>query len=299
MTDRVGVDLGGTKIEVVRLGPGGEENARQRVPTPAGDYEGILHAIRELVDGVWDAAAAPTVGIGTPGTVSPARGVMKNANSVVLNGKPLDRDLAEALGRPIVMANDADCFTLSEAVDGAAAGAAVVFGAILGTGVGGGIAVDGGLRTGPNRVAGEWGHNPLPWGDEAELQGPDCYCGRQGCIETWLSGGGFADDHRRATGAEMSSVDIVEAARRGDPDAVATLGRYVDRLARSLATIINLLDPDVVVLGGGMSNVDELYDLVPGAWGDWVFGREVATRLVRNLHGDSSGVRGAAMLVSI
>lgn len=298
MTVRVGVDLGGTKIEAVALGPDGEELARRRRPTPQGDYEAILRAIGELVDQVsvgLDVAEA--IGVGTPGSVSPFDGLMKNSNSVVLNGKPLDRDLERFLGRPVIMRNDADCFALSEAVDGAAAGAEVVFGVILGTGVGGGVVVDGTVRTGPNRTGGEWGHNPLPWPTEDERPGPDCYCGKTGCIETWVSGPGFSADHARATGQRIDPPVIVAAAREGDDAARASLDRYIDRLARGLATIINVLDPDVVVLGGGMSNVDELYTEVPKRWPRYVFGGEVATRLERNVHGDSSGVRGAAMLV--
>lgn len=298
MTVRVGIDLGGTKIEAVALAPGGEELARRRRPTPRGDYEGILRTIGELIDEVSAGLdVAEAVGVGTPGSVSPFDGLMKNSNSVVLNGKPLDRDLEEFLGRPVIMRNDADCFALSEAVDGAAAGAEVVFGVILGTGVGGGVVVDGEVRTGPNRTGGEWGHNPLPWSADDERPGPDCYCGKTGCIETWVSGPGFSADHARATGQRIDPPVIVAAAREGDDAARASLDRYIDRLARGLATIINVLDPDVVVLGGGMSNVDELYTEVPKRWPRYVFGGEVATRLERNVHGDSSGVRGAAMLV--
>jgi fructokinase len=298
VTVRVGVDLGGTKIEAVALGPDGEELARRRRPTPQGDYEAILRAIGELVDQVsvrLDVAEA--IGVGTPGSVSPFDGLMKNSNSVVLNGKPLDRDLERFLGRPVIMRNDADCFALSEAVDGAAAGAEVVFGVILGTGVGGGVVVDGTVRTGPNRTGGEWGHNPLPWPTEDERPGPDCYCGKTGCIETWLSGPGFSADHTRVTGEQLDPPGIVAAARGGDPAAQASLDRYTDRLARGLATIIDVLDPDVFVLGGGMSNVDELYTAVPELLPRYVFGGEVATKVTRNVHGDSSGVRGAAMLV--
>lgn len=298
MPDRIGVDLGGTKIEAVRLGPDGSEHIRRRVDTPAGDYRRIVDAVADLVAAVSAPGVAEVVGIGTPGVISPVDGLMKNSNSTALNGQPLDRDLAAALGRPVVMRNDADCFALSEATDGAGAGAEVVFGVILGTGVGGGLVVDGKARSGPNRLTGEWGHNPLPWPGADERPGPDCYCGKHGCIETWLSGVGFAADHFRATGHQVESASIAESARRGEPEAAATLGRYVDRLARALATVINVVDPDVVVLGGGMSNVDELYDRVPAALGDFVFGREVATRVVRNVHGDSSGVRGAAMLVA-
>jgi fructokinase len=299
MTVRVGIDLGGTKIEAITLDSAGTEVKRLRVPTPQGDYDKTIDEIGRLVAEVApDLPAAVPVGIGTPGTISPFDGLMKNSNSVVLNGRPLDRDLERALGRPIVMRNDADCFALSEAIDGAAAGNEVVFGVILGTGVGGGVVVGGVVRTGPNRVAGEWGHNPLPWPSDEERPGPDCYCERTGCIETWLSGPALASDHSRATGADLTSPEIVEAARAGDEPARRSLERYMDRLARSLATVINVLDPDVVVLGGGMSNVDELYQGVRGRWDRYVFGGEVATRLAKNRHGDSSGVRGAAMLVA-
>jgi len=298
VTSRVGVDLGGTKIEAVVLAEDGSELRRQRVPTPQGDYDGTIRAIVDLVNEITDGiSTAEPVGIGTPGSVSPFDGLMKNANSVVLNGRPLDRDLEKALGRTIIMRNDADCFALSEAVDGAAAGAEVVFGVILGTGVGGGVVVDGRPRTGPNRVGGEWGHNPLPWAMDDERPGPDCYCGKRGCIETWVSGPGFAADDARVNGTRRAAPEVVEAARRGDEGAVGSLDRYCDRLARSLATVIDILDPDVIVLGGGMSNVTELYERVPALWGRYVFGGEVATRLVPNVHGDSSGVRGAAMLV--
>lgn len=298
MTARIGIDLGGTKIEGVALDPEGRQLARMRVPTPQGDYEGILTAVSELVERVATGLeVAETVGVGTPGAISPFDGEMKNSNSTVLNGKPLDVDLHRALGRPMVMRNDADCFALSEAIDGAAAGAEVVFGVILGTGVGGGVVVDGLVRTGPNRVAGEWGHNPLPWPTAQEREGPPCYCGKKGCIETWLSGPALAADDDRVNGAGRSAPQVVEAARAGDGGARASLERYVDRLARALATVINVLDPDVVVLGGGLSNVDELYDGVRSHWSRFVFGGEAATGLVPNRHGDSSGVRGAAMLV--
>ncbi|MGA7270635.1 MAG: ROK family protein [Acidimicrobiia bacterium] len=298
MTARIGIDLGGTKIEGVALDPAGRQLARTRVPTPRDDYEGILSAVAGLVGRVGsDLEAAETVGVGTPGAISPFDGQMKNSNSTVLNGKPFDVDLQRALGRPMVMRNDADCFALSEAIDGAGAGAEVVFGVILGTGVGGGVVVDGKVRTGPNRIAGEWGHNPLPWPTPEEQDGPPCYCGKRGCIETWLSGPALAADHGRVTGAGSSAPQVIEAARSGEEGARASLERYIDRLARALATVINVIDPDVVVLGGGMSNVDELYDGVRSHWFRFVFGGEAATRLVPNRHGDSSGVRGAAMLV--
>ncbi len=298
MTARVGVDLGGTKIEAVALDAAGTELDRRRVPTPQDDYSGIIQAVVTLVEEISAGRdTVPEVGIGTPGAVSPFDGLMKNSNSVVLNGRPFDRDLGAALGRPLRMRNDADCFALSEAVDGAAQGADPVFGVILGTGVGGGVVVGGRVLTGPNRIGGEWGHNPLPWPDEHERPGPECYCGKHGCIEKWLAGPALAADHRRRGGRPITAPGVVEAARGGEAGARETLDRYIDRLARSLATIINVLDPEVVVLGGGMSNVDELYPGVTSRWDRYVFGGEVATRLVPNRHGDSSGVRGAAMLV--
>lgn len=290
---RVGIDLGGTKIEGIALGDDGAELFRERVPTPRDDYEGTLEAISGLVANAEAATGATgTVGIGLPGALSPATGRLKNANSVWLIGKPLDRDLADRLGRPVRLANDANCFALSEATDGAGAGARVVFGVIIGTGTGGGVVVSGRLLTGPNAIAGEWGHNPLPWPTDDERPGAECYCGQRGCIETWLSGPGFARDH----GGTMTAPEIVAAAAAGDGVALAAIDRYVDRMARSLATVINLLDPDAIVLGGGMSNLDALYDQVPARWGAWVFSDRVDTKLVKNAHGDSSGVRGAAWL---
>lgn len=298
---RVGVDLGGTKIEGLALGAGGRELARYRIPTPAGDYDGTLDAIVTLVARLEAAGGGRArVGIGIPGTISPATGLIKNANSVCLIGHALDQDLESRLGRPVRLANDADCFALSEASDGAGAGARSVFGVILGTGVGGGLVYEGRLIRGPNAIAGEWGHNPLPWprlwphGDERP--GPDCYCGRKGCIETFLSGPGFARDHALATGREATPESIVDAAERGDAAAAATLDRYIDRLARSLATVMNIFDPEVVVLGGGMSRIARLYEEVPRRWGLWVFSDRVDTRLLPPVHGDSSGVRGAAWL---
>lgn len=299
MTARVGVDLGGSKIEGVALGPDSDELVRVRVATPSGDYAAVLEAIAGLVEEVSALAGAThaTVGVGTPGSSSPVTGLMKNSNSTVLNGRSLDEDLAATLSRPVVMRNDADCFALSEAVDGAGVDAEVVFGVILGTGVGGGLVVGGTVRTGPNRIGGEWGHNPLPWPADDERPGPDCYCGKQGCIEQWLSGVALAADHRRRSGHDMTAIEVVAAARVADGAARHSLDRYLDRLARSLATVIDVVDPDVIVLGGGMSNVEELYEQVPNSWSSYVFGGEVLTRLARNVHGDSSGVRGAAMLV--
>lgn len=297
--NRIGIDLGGTKIEGVALGPGGEELFRERVPTPSGDYHGIISAITSLVTSA-EAAASPTyaqVGVGTPGSISPLNGLVKNANSTVLIGRPFDADLEAALGRPLVIRNDADCFTLSEARDGAGAGSRVVFGVILGTGVGGGVVVEGRLQGGPNAVTGEWGHNPLPWPQPDELPGPPCYCGKSGCIETFLSGTGLEYLYHQASALPLDAPEIIRRFREGEEMAARQLERYFDRAARSLATIINVLDPDVIVLGGGMSNVAEIYREVPGRWGRYVFGGEVTTPLASNVHGDSSGVRGAALLV--
>lgn len=298
MSPRMGVDLGGTKVEAVVLGPDDEELVRRRVPTPTDDYQAVVDAIADLVEVMF--ARFPdshqTIGVGTPGAISPFDGLMKNSNSTALNGRPLDRDLAERMGRPIVMRNDADCFALSEARAMAIGG--TIFGVIIGTGVGGGIVVDGRLVDGPNSIAGEWGHNPLPWPtDEERGMARDCYCGKVGCIETWLSGPGFAATHAAFSGVQAEAPEIVARARGGDASAAASLEAYVDRLARGLASVINVLDPSVVVLGGGMSNVLELYEQLPPRLDSHVFGGEAATRVVRNTHGDSSGVRGAAMLV--
>ena len=294
---RIGIDVGGTKIEGIALGEHGETLARARVPTPRGSYPDTLSAITGLVDGFERTLARRgTVGVGIPGTISPASGLVKNANSVWMIGKPLEGDLSAALGRPVRLANDANCFTLSEATDGAAAGAEVVFGVIIGTGTGGGVVVRGHVMTGPNGVAGEWGHNPLPWPQPAELPGAPCYCGRFGCIETFLSGPGLSRDYEGQTGHALAAHQIAERAGHGDTAAIASLGRYEHRLARALATIINVLDPDVIVLGGGLSNLARLYDRVPALWGPWVFSDRVDTRLVPPQHGDSSGVRGAAWL---
>jgi len=293
---RLGVDLGGTKIEIVALADDGSERLRRRMPTPAG-YEAIVTAVAQLVREA-EAALGVTgsVGIGTPGTWSRVDGRFRNSNTVCLNGRPLRHDLQQALGRDVRLANDANCFALSEARDGAAAGAEVVFGVILGTGVGGGVVVRGKALDGPNGIAGEWGHNPLPLPTGADLPLPPCYCGRAGCVETYLSGPGMAADHRRHGGEPLDARQIVAGAARGAPDCVATLDRYCERLARALAGVINVLDPDVVVLGGGLSNIDLLYDAVPRRWTRHVFSDRVDTRLVRHRHGDSSGVRGAALL---
>lgn len=294
---RIGVDLGGSKIEAAALDGAGKIVRRRRIATPAGDYAATVMTVRDLVVALEsEMGERATVGIAMPGALSPATGLVKNANSTCLNGRPFDRDLAAALGRELRFANDANCFALSEAVDGAGAGAAVVFGAILGTGVGGGVVVHGRLLTGPNAIAGEWGHSPLPWPGEAERLGPACYCGKEGCIETFLSGPGLAADHRRVTGTDGDAATIAARAALGDAAAAATLGRYEDRLARSLATVINLLDPDVILLGGGVGQIGRLYERVPRLWRRYVFSDEVATRLSPPRHGDASGVRGAAWL---
>jgi len=282
---RIGVDIGGTKIEALALDAAGHEVFRKRIPTPRGDYEATVAAVVSLVA----EAGAGTVGVGIPGALSRATGRVKNANSTWLIGRSLKEDLEKALKREIRLENDANCFTLSEAVDGAGQGARVVFGVILGTGVGGGIVVDGRVLTGPNAIAGEWGHNPLPLPTEADLPLPPCYCGRFGCIETYLSGPGLARDHEQLTGKRLTPEEIVSL--QGE-----SLKRYEERLARALATVINLLDPDVIVLGGGMSNIERLYGEVPRLWGRHVFSDRVTTRLARHAHGDSSGVRGAAWL---
>jgi len=283
MNGRIGIDLGGTKIEAVMLDRSGREVFRKRVPTPRGDYAGTISAVGDLVQQIGEG----TVGIGIPGAES--KGLIKNANSTWLIGKPLAKDLEAALGRPVRLENDANCFALSEAVDGAGKGAAVVFGVILGTGVGGGIVVDGKVIRGANAIAGEWGHNPLPAPTAADLPHPDCYCGRKGCIETYLSGPGFSRDHEARTGQRLKAEEIASLEDE-------SLSRYEERLARSLAGVINVLDPDVIVLGGGMSNVARLYTEVPRLWGRHVFSDRVTTRLVPPVHGDSSGVRGAAWL---
>jgi fructokinase len=294
---RLGIDLGGSKIEIIALAPDGRVRARRRVATPRDDYAATLRAIADLVTGVEsELGTTGTVGIGMPGTLSPATGLVKNANSTWLNGRPLDRNLEALLHRPLRFANDADCFALSEAHDGAAAGAAVVFGVIIGTGTGGGIVVNGQRVNGPNGIAGEWGHNPLPWPTADEWPGPACYCGRHGCIETWLSGPGLARDHQRHGGAALTAVAVAEAAATGDARAMATLERYEQRLARALASLINVLDPTVIVLGGGLSRLERLYQGVPALWGTYVFSDRVDTRLLPPRHGDASGVRGAAWL---
>jgi fructokinase len=294
---RIGIDLGGTKIEAVALAPGGREAFRRRVPTPQGDYDATLAAIAALVgDADRATGARGTVGVGVPGIPSRATGLMKNANSTCLIGRPLVADLERLLARPVRVANDANCFALSEASDGAGAGAEVVFGAIVGTGVGAGIVVRGQVLTGVNGVAGEWGHNPLPWPSDDERPGPRCYCGKDGCIETFLSGPAIERDHASHGGAAADAAGIARRAASGDAAARATLGRHAERMARALASVVNVLDPDVIVLGGGVSNLAHLYAEVPRLWGRWVFSDRVDTRLVAPKHGDASGVRGAAWL---
>lgn len=295
---RIGIDLGGTKIEAMVMGRDGAARARKRVPTPQDDYPGIIQAIADLVRTVETETGARgcSVGVGIPGARSLATGLVKNANTTCLNGQPLDRDLEAALGRPVRIMNDANCFALSEATDGAGAGAKVVFGVIIGTGCGGGIAIDGQVLSGANAIAGEWGHNPLPWPTDVERPGAACFCGRSGCVETFLSGPGLARDHAEHSGEHLTPGEISARAGQGDPAAEATLVRYEDRMARALAVILNVLDPDVVVLGGGLSNLDRLYRNVPKLWPEYTYSDQVTTRLVKAAHGDSSGVRGAAWL---
>lgn len=302
MSVRIGIDVGGTKIEGIALA-GSSEVARIRVPTPRHDYDATIDAIVSITSRLeTQAGGHGSVGVGIPGTMSPATGLVKNANSVWLIGRPLVADLSARLSRPVRVANDANCFAASEAADGAAAGADVVFGVILGTGTGAGIVVKGHVLTGPNGVAGEWGHNPLPWPESDEEPGPGCYCGKRGCVETYLSGPGLSADYERRTGWRCPATDILARAADHDREAEATLRRYEGRAARALASVINVLDPEVIVLGGGLSNLESLYEQVPRLWGRWIFGagggEVVRTRLVRAKHGDSSGVRGAAWLWS-
>ena len=294
---RLGIDLGGTKIEIIALDSSGDELLRYRVATPQGDYVATLQAMRGLVmQAETELGCRGTLGVGAPGAISGATGLLKNSNSVHLNGKPLKQDLEAMLQREVRISNDANCFALSEAVDGAAAGAAVVFGVIIGTGTGGGVVVNGHVLNGRNAIAGEWGHNPLPWPLDDERPGLECYCGKRGCIETFLSGPGLTRQHALVSGQTLEAQLIVTRALSGDPACERSLLCYEDRLARSLAHVINILDPDVIVLGGGMSNIDRLYANVPGIWGNYVFSDRVDTQLVRPRFGDSSGVRGAAWL---
>lgn len=299
---RIGIDLGGTKIEVIALNESGESLFRKRIGTPRGDYVATLNAITSLV---YDAESATgrkgTVGVGIPGTLSPVTGKVKNANSTWLNGQFFDADLAKILKRPIRVANDANCLAVSEAVDGAGKGAKVVFAVIIGTGCGAGIAINGQVHSGGNGVAGEWGHNPLPWQDAQDAQflhGEHCYCGLTGCTELFVSGTGFMADYRKLSGETKTGAQIIELMQLGNQHAVTTMSHYESRLARALGQAINMLDPDVIVLGGGMSNVDGLYQSLPLLVRNWVFGRECDTPICKAIHGDSSGVRGAAWLWS-
>lgn len=294
---RIGIDLGGTKIEAIALDDSGTILWRRRVPTPTGDYLATLKVIGDLVFLIEkELAQAGTVGVGTPGAISIRTGFIKNSNSTVLNGRPLDQDISRTLGRAVRLENDANCFALSEAVDGAAAGARIVFGVILGTGVGGGLVVDKRTITGRNKIAGEWGHNPLPWPVDNERPGPDCYCGKSGCIETFLSGAGLRRDYHSRTGKNLNADEIGLAATAGDHHAQGCLDVYQDRLARSLAVVINIVDPDAIVLGGGLSNITQLYSGLPSRVTSYAFSDGIDTPIVRALHGDSSGVRGAAWL---
>lgn len=304
---RIGIDLGGTKIEGLALDESGSELARLRIPTPQHDYPGTVQAIADVVaelerriGGIGSNREKPSVGAGIPGTIVRATGLVKNANSTWLNGQPLEHDLAAALGRPVRCANDANCLAVSEATDGAAAGAELVFAVILGTGCGGGVALNGKVHIGPNGVSGEWGHNPLPWASEDELPGAHCYCGQCGCIETWISGTGLARDHRTlnpSDGKPLTGPEIVTAAEMGDKAAQDSLTRLEWRIARALASVVNMLDPDVIVIGGGLSKLDRIYKNVPPLIAKHVFGGgELATPVRKAMHGDASGVRGAAWL---
>ncbi|WP_018294191.1 ROK family protein [Mariprofundus ferrooxydans] len=294
---RIGIDLGGTKTELIALDKTGAARLRFRRPTPAGDYAATINMIADMVaQAEGESGETANIGIGTPGAISPRTGRMKNCNSTCLNDQPLQQDLELALRRPVRLSNDANCFALSEAIDGAAARSPVVFGVILGTGVGGGIVVNGQLLEGMNSIAGEWGHNPLPSANREERPGPPCYCGRKGCIETWLSGPAMRRDHIACGGQDITAAEITRMATEGDAACMLTLERYCERLARALAGVINILDPDAIVLGGGLSNISLLYEQVPRLWSSYIFSDSVSTRLLPPAHGDSSGVRGAAWL---
>ncbi len=294
---RIGIDLGGTKIEGIALSEAGEELFRQRIATPRGDYQGTLQSIVSLIKQIEAGIDEQgSIGICTPGSLSPATGLLRNSNSVCMNGKPVLDDLQNLLHKEIRIANDANCFALSEATDGVARDASVVFGVIIGTGTGAGVVVDKKVLLGPNSIAGEWGHNPLPWPNDDELPGAECYCGKLGCIETWLSGPGIVRDHELYNNEFIDPELLDGKARFGNEDAIETFQRYENRMARSLAHVINILDPDVIVLGGGMGNIKRLYENVPDIWGNYVFSDTVNTKLLAPLHGDSSGVRGAAWL---
>ena len=301
MALRIGIDLGGTKTEIAALDDESRIVARTRVPTPSGNYRATLGVLGGLVTDMErslgiNGSGRATIGIGTPGSLSPVTGLLRNANSICLNGHAFKEDFEQVVGREVRIENDACCFALSEAVDGGGKGAKAVFGVILGTGVGGGIVIDGQVLRGANAIGCEWGHNSLPWPRASEVPGPQCFCGRYGCIETFLSGRGLAEDHVRAGGEAIRGEDIVSRARTGEAASLATLERYEERLARALASVINIIDPDVIVLGGGVSNVGRWYETVPQLWGRYVFSDVIRTRLVPNVHGDSSGVRGAAWL---
>ena len=294
---KIGIDLGGTKIEGIALSEAGEELFRQRIATPQGDYQRTLHSIVDLIKQIETGIDEQgSIGICTPGSLSPATGLLRNSNSVCMNGKPVLDDLQNLLHKEIRIANDANCFALSEATDGVARDASVVFGVIIGTGTGAGVVIDKKVLPGANSIAGEWGHNPLPWPNDDELPGAECYCGKLGCIETWLSGPGMVRDHELYNNEFIDPEALDGKARFGDEDAIETFQRYENRMARSLAHVINILDPDVIVLGGGMGNINRLYKNVPGIWGDYIFSDIVNTKLVAPVHGDSSGVRGAAWL---
>jgi fructokinase len=294
---RIGIDLGGTKIEILAIDRAGKELVRHRVATPRGDYRGSIRLMADLVAQVErETGRSATVGVAIPGTISSVTGLVKNANSVWLIGKPLDKDLSAAMGREVRCVNDANCLAVSEATDGAGAGFDVVFAVILGTGTGAGITFRGRPHNGPNGIAGEYGHNPLPWPNADEFPGPACYCGRHGCLETWISGSGLEADYQRATGAQLTGREIVALAEREDAAAEASMRRYESRLARGLAHVINILDPDVIVLGGGMSQVARIYPALDAQLKTWVFGKEFATPIRPARHGDSSGIRGAAWL---
>jgi fructokinase len=294
---RIGIDLGGTKIEALAIDNQGVELARHRIDTPREDYDATVAAMVGLVRRLEETTGSiGTVGAGIPGTISRITGLVKNANSTWLNGRPLDRDLTAALGREVRIANDANCFAVSEATDGAAAGKDVVFGVILGTGCGGGVAIGGRVHEGPNGVAGEWGHNPLPWPRPEEYPGPECYCGKRGCMEMWVSGTGIALDYRTVTGKVLTTQEIVSQFEAGDREAAAAMERFEDRLARGLAQVVNILDPDVIVIGGGVSRVKHIYREVPKKLKAYVFGGEASTPVLPAMYGDSSGVRGAAWL---
>ncbi|TLG78956.1 ROK family protein [Methylocystis sp. B8] len=296
---RIGVDLGGTKIESIALNPAGETLARRRVPTPAHDYAAIINAVATLVHDIEsDIGRRGAVGVGAPGSIAPHTGLVRISNTAVVNGKPLNADLAQALGRSVRIANDADCFALSEAIDGAGRGAGVVFGVILGTGVGGGLIVNGKIVEGRNRLAGEWGHTPLPWMTPDEYPGVSCFCGHSGCIETFLCGAGLSREHERRSGELLPATEVAALAEAGDPSALASLDRYQDRLARALAMIVDIIDPDAFVLGGGLSNIARLYEGLAARVGKHALIEDLDTKILPNAHGDSSGVRGAAWLWS-